>query len=281
MVDNSRGGLFPVNVDRVRESLVSLADDIEPIATGECDDCSQYYAWRYRLDAGVQLNRLRAALNNGELDLADCDLATLGLLRRIWAELEDLDYGSHCDSPSIYCGPLFLPGELSSLDDGSRIRGADETYDYVAELRVNLPQSAIDDAQSDLKPETDDAVSDRIAQLARRAIQQLDEPRLTTKRERWYELPQELRRLAAQVGSPRNNNQESPDLLTRFITKGEAAKMLDCPLGHSNPHKWLNELIEKGPDNGGIHRPVGSGQQWRFYLSDFRAKLRDGLRERA
>jgi hypothetical protein len=67
---------------------------------------------------------------------------------------------------------------------------------------------------------------------------------------------------------------------TRIVSKDEAARKLGCPPKYKNTHLWLKRRIAKGPDNGGIHAPIGSGQQWQFVLRDFPIDQRDSLEQK-
>jgi len=192
-------GLFPINITRVRESLVSLADDIEFIATGETDDNRDHDAWERRKNAGVQLVRLRATLNNGELDRADCDRATMNVLRCIWYALKRLNYGSHHDPPNQYCGPLYLPGEIRPLAEGFGVRPSYERYDpHPDRLRAMTTEGERQRAIRELKRNSD-FESPRTIELAIRAIRRAGKPHLTTKRQLWCQLPQELRKLSSSL----------------------------------------------------------------------------------
>ena len=189
--------LVPVNIPRLRESLESLADDIEFIATGEADDSRDHDAWKRRTNAGVQFVRLRAMLNGGELDRADCDLATLAVLRHVWHTLKRLNYGSHHELPDEYCGPLFLPGEIRPLTEGMGTRGADERYDPHSELKSIVPVSTLGESPAQLEQIVGQGGPNRTTELAHRALRRINKTHLTTKRQQWSELPQELRRLSA------------------------------------------------------------------------------------
>jgi len=63
------------------------------------------------------------------------------------------------------------------------------------------------------------------------------------------------------------------------MTKSEAGiKLGDRP---SNPVQYTDRLIKKGPENGGINQPMGSGQQWTFNIRDFPEHVRDAIRPKA
>jgi hypothetical protein len=194
MAETSSGGLFPVNIARVAETLDNLADDIELIASGRADDRRDYDAWEHRVNAGRQLVRLRAALNNGDLDRADCALDTLGVLRRVWQAIDPVQ------EKEYHGGPLFLPGEVGPLSDGLPLRHADEPYDLFAGLRPKVDDGAIAEAVTELEQKASGAADDaRKTDLAIRALQGLNKPRLTTKRERWGGVPSKLRALSAKL----------------------------------------------------------------------------------
>jgi len=66
-----------------------------------------------------------------------------------------------------------------------------------------------------------------------------------------------------------------PEFQTRTMTKSEAgAKHGDQP---SNPRQYIGRLIEKGPDGGGICKPMGSGQQWVFDIRDFPEAVQESI----
>jgi hypothetical protein len=202
MAEISPDGLFSVNILRVCESLDSLADDIEFIASGQADNPRDGDAWERRTNAGRQLVRLRAALNNGELDRADCILDTLAVLRDVWQAIKAFEYGSHRDQPDKYGGPLHLPGEVAPLlplsESSLKIRKADERYDPYPELRPNLSEGVIAGAISELEQKATSTADDaRTNDLAIRALRGLNKPDLTTKRKRWSGAPNKLRALSA------------------------------------------------------------------------------------
>jgi predicted transcriptional regulator len=190
-------GLFPVNIACIRESLESLADEIEFVASGDADDPSDSEAWEHRVNGGRQVVRLRAALNNGDLDRADCRLDTIPVLRDVRREVMRLQYGSHHDQSNQYCGPLHLPGEIQPLfpvsPESLLVRKAGEPYDEP------LWSTLSDDARSAILAAAEQATSDS---LANRALRSLSKPPQTTKRERWTGLPNVLRTLSAKLASP-------------------------------------------------------------------------------
>lgn len=191
--------LFSINIACVCESLESLAGDVEYIATGKADDQRDHDAWEHRTNAGLQLVRLRAALNNGALDRADCDLATLTILRRVWHSLERVRYGSHHDQPDKYRGPFFFPHEVGPLDEGLPLRTADERYDRYEELRPKVEKGAAIDGLCQLEQKPGDEIPDRTIELADRALRRINKPHLTTKRAEWSDFPNELRKLSAKL----------------------------------------------------------------------------------
>jgi hypothetical protein len=195
MEESFAGGLLPVNIARIRESLDSLAGDIDFIVSGQADDPRDTDAWEHRENAGLQLLRLRAALHNGEVDWADCTLDSLTTLRRVWHAIKALKYGSHHDQPATYCGPLFLPDEIGPLSEGLPVRKADEPYDPNPELRPTRERIA-----EMLRGRKENADSSEIADERTTAIlSRAAETQLTTKWKRWGNLPSELRALSARL----------------------------------------------------------------------------------
>lgn len=167
--------------------------------------------------AAEQLVWLRAALNNGSLERADCDLPTVELLRKIQRVIRALDYGGNRDNPDQICGPLFLPGEIislglrippavpgevaplwTSMDCTQRIRKADDPFDPFEGL--GPPAESIPELQKSLAVLENDG---EIGELAMRALRRTIKPELTTKRKRWVEFLRELRALSAELALPK------------------------------------------------------------------------------
>ena len=131
MSDSSNSRLFNIDLKLLSEALANLAEDIDFFISDDNDNLSDYDSWERRVNAGRHLVRIRAILNNGELDLAAVDSSTLETLRTIWQAITWLEYGRHHEDSASYRGPLFLPGEVKS--DGS-VASADEEYCPWSEL---------------------------------------------------------------------------------------------------------------------------------------------------
>ena len=110
-----------------------------------------------------------------------------------------LDTAATTINPTKTAARCICPGEIKPLlplsPESLHVRKADEPYDPFPALRPSAERIA--EINSWIEAAANDGETD---ERTLKLMQSVAEPRLTTKRERWKDVPSELRKLSGEVG---------------------------------------------------------------------------------